>query len=297
MIGAVDIGGTKIAVAMVNEQGQVMVRLDTPTQPEHGPDYGLETITHMLYEAAAQTDQRLRGIGIGCTGPIDPLRGILGNIEFLPGWQGMHLTAELKKRFGVSAYIENDADAAALGEYAFGSGQNTSRFIYLTVSTGIGGGMIFDGKLYRGVEGAHPEVGHHVLDLSGPKCFCGANGCWESLASGLAFARRNGWPTARKLCEAALRGDRTALAACEEEGRLLGQGIANLINLFTPDMISLGGGVMQSLDLFIDRIHQTVAQNCHLVPYKKTKIVPAKLGKDVGVVGAAQVWLQRNKNE
>ena len=162
----------------------------------------------------------------------------------------------------------------------------------MTISTGIGGGMVFDGSLYRGVEGAHPEIGHHVIDPSGPKCFCGAHGCWESLAGGPALAARAGLSSALAVCRAAEQGDAVARLAVEQEAYYLGLGFGNLITLFTPDVIALGGGVMHSRHLFLDKILQTIQENCGLVPYEKTRLVPAQLGGDAGLAGAAQVWIK-----
>lgn len=293
MIGAIDIGGTKIAVGMVDESGKLLTRLERPTAPERGPAQGLARICEMLHQTVLETGNRLQGIGIGCTGPVDPLSGILEKNEFLPGWEGMCLTDELERSFGVSVAMENDADAAALGEFAWGAGRGAKRFIYVTVSTGIGGGMVFDSQLYRGVDGSHPEIGHHVIDPAGPQCFCGAHGCWESLASGPALAQRGGLSNAKDVCDAARRGDKNALMAIEQEGFYLGMGVANLITLFVPDIIVLGGGVMQSHDLFWERIHLIIRTSCGLVPFEKTRLLPAAFGLDVGLMGAAQVWNTR----
>ncbi len=129
----------------------------------------------------------LTGIGIGSTGPVDPMRGEFGDVDFLPGWRGKSPVKDLAQIFNVRVALENDGDAAALAEAGWGAGRNRSRLIYVTVGTGIGGGIIFDGQLYRGVDGAHPEVGHHVVDPAGPQCSCGFHGCWESLAAGPAM--------------------------------------------------------------------------------------------------------------
>jgi glucokinase len=293
MIGAVDIGGTKIAVGIVDSSGQLLRRLENPTAPERGPDYGLSLICEMLRQTTAEAGDHLQGIGIGCTGPVDPLTGTLEKNDFLPGWEGMHLTDELARSFSVPVAMENDADAAALGEFAWGAGRGAKRVIYVTVSTGIGGGIVFDGQLYRGADGSHPEIGHHVIDPDGPQCFCGARGCWESLASGPALAQRGGRSSAREVCEAARSGNTKALAAIEQEGLYLGLGVANLVTLFMPDVIALGGGVMQSRDLFWERILSIIRASCGLVPFEKTRLIPAALGVDVGLVGAAQVWRTR----
>jgi glucokinase len=293
MIGAVDIGGTKFAVGMLRETGEVLTRAETPSMPERGAADGIARIVRMLRETAEEAGEDLQGIGIGCTGPVYPLTGKLGRIEFLPGWEGINLVEEFQRTFGVHVAIENDADAAALAEFAWGAGKTAGRFIYITISTGIGGGIILDGHLYRGADGSHPEIGHHVIDPSGPQCFCGARGCWESLASGPALARRAGMSSAHAVCQAARQGEADALAAVEQEGFYLGLGLANLVTLFVPDVIALGGGLMQSWELFWEKIGEIIQTTCGLVPYEKTHLLPAMLGRDAGLVGAAQVWMQR----
>src|SRR5579872_2898946 len=187
MIGAVDIGGTKIAVGVVDDSGKVLARMQAPTDPNRY-DNAVDAISHMLRETASKADVELSGIGIGSTGPVDPIRGEFGDVDFLPGWRGKNPVKDLAEIFKVSVALENDGDAAALAEAGWGMGRNRSRLIYVTVGTGIGGGIILDGQLYRGVDGAHPEVGHHVIDPAGPQCTCGFRGCWESLAAGPAMA-------------------------------------------------------------------------------------------------------------
>jgi glucokinase len=295
MIGAVDIGGTKIAVGMLSRTGEVLARLQSPARPERGWQSGLAQMVDMLRETASQAGGEMEGIGVGCTGPVDPFTGRLGKVEFFPGWEGVDLVGGLREAFGVSVYMENDADAAALGEQAWGAGRGAKCFLYVTISTGIGGGLILDGRIYRGVEGAHPEIGHHVIDPSGPACSCGAHGCWESLACGPALARRAGMASALEVCQAAGQGQPEALQAVAQEGRYLGLGLANLVTLFTPEVIALGGGVMHSRHLFWDAILQTIRANCGLVPFEKTRLVPASLGADVGLAGAARVWMFRSQ--
>jgi glucokinase len=293
MIGAVDIGGTKIAVGAVGEDGAVLARREFPSDPARDASAAVPRICALLRAAAVEAGGELRGIGIGSTGPVDPFTGLYGRVDFLPLWEGLNLPAELSRAFGLTAAIENDADAAALAEAAWGAGRGAGRFIYVTVSTGIGGGIVIDGQLYRGAGGTHPEVGHHVIDLAGPRCSCGARGCWESLAAGPAFARLAGFPSAREVCAAAERGEAGARAAVEAEGRYLGIGLSNLITLFAPEVIALGGGVMASRHLFWDTLLATIRQTCGLMPYELTRILPAALGGEAALIGAARVWLHR----
>ncbi|HME36796.1 MAG TPA: ROK family protein, partial [Candidatus Sulfotelmatobacter sp.] len=303
MIGAVDIGGTKIAVGMVDDDGKVLARMQAPTDPDNYAD-SLNLIASMLRETAGKAGVQLTGIGIGSTGPVDPMRGEFGDVDFMPGWRGKGLVKDLAQIFNVRVALENDGDAAALAEAGWGAGRNCSRLIYVTVGTGIGGGIIIDGQLYRGVDGAHPEVGHQVIDPAGPQCSCGFHGCWESLAAGPAMVAwiqshaSAGYPhregiTAKKICELAQQGDETALRAVEHEAFYLGLGLANLINLFTPDAIVLSGSVMNSAPLFLDRIREVIASGCRFVPAEKTQLMLASLGEDTNLIGAARVWHYR----
>lgn len=304
MIAAVDIGGTKIAVGLVDGNGHIVARRESPTDAGRGFNNALERICSALRSAAQNAGTEVTGIGIACTGPVDPFAGIIGNVDFLPGWKGFNLVEPLAKEFKVSVAMENDADAAALGEAAWGAGRGKHRFIYLTVSTGIGGGIVLDGKLYRGVEQSHPEIGHHVIDPAGPKCFCGARGCWEALASGPAMVEwvRAHAPSnykhlprldARRIFELMEQGEGVCRLAVEREAYYLGLGLANLITLFTPDVIALGGGVMKSAHLFLEQAKQIIRQNCGLVPHEKTEVRLASLGADTALSGAAQVWCHR----
>jgi glucokinase len=303
MIGAVDIGGTKIAVGMVDDNGKVLSRMDSPTDPNRYSD-SLELIAHMLRKTAQRAGSQITGIGIGSTGPVDPMRGEFGDVDFLPGWRGKSPVKDLSAVFNVQVALENDGDAAALAEAGWGAGRNRKRLIYITVGTGIGGGIILDSQLYRGVDGAHPEVGHQVIDPAGPKCTCGFRGCWESLAAGpamVAWMDRHAPPnyphrpgiTAKRICELAQEEDLLAQQAVENEAFYLGLGLANLINLFTPDAIVLSGSVMKSAPLFLDRIREVIRRGCRFVPAEKTQLTLASLGDDTNLIGAARVWHYR----
>lgn len=299
LTGAIDIGGTKIAVGVVAEDGRVVSRLACPTQPERGFEDALARMSGMLGECVARAGAAIGGIGIGSTGPVDPFRGTVEDADLLPGWKGAPIVQRLSEAFSTKVALENDCDAAALAEVAWGAGRGTRSFIYVTISTGIGAGILADGKLYRGVDGSHPELGHMVIDDSGPVCSCGARGCWEALASGPAMeawmkANSAGreW-TAREICAMAVDGDETARRAIEREGYYLGLGLANLVTVFSPDAIALGGGVMKSGSLFLEAAKQVIRRNCRLVPHEKTSVVPASFGDDSVLAGAARAWFHR----
>jgi len=302
--GAVDIGGTKIAVGAIDSSGRVLGRADTPTAADDGFDAAMGRVAKLLDAVRAKAGIDIGGIGIGCTGPVDPLSGKIGEVEFLPGWRGANPVATLAGRFNVDVAMENDADAAVLGEWQWGAGRGRRNFICVTIGTGIGGGIVLNGALYRGVGGAHPEIGHHVIDDSGPQCYCGARGCWEVLASGpaiAAHARANlpsGYPrrdeiTAAELCARARQGDGPAQAEIARAGRYLGIGVANLISLYTPDAIVLSGSVMDSADLFMPAIRAVVRSHCTQVPADQVEIGVAALGNEAPLIGAAAVWRHR----
>ena len=304
MIAAVDIGGTKIAVGMVDDGGNVLSKMESPTEGSHVYSNGLERIAGMLRETAHTAGTKISGIGIGSTGPVNPFVGTFGDVDFIPQWRGKNLVKDLARIFDTRVVLENDADAGALAEAGWGAGRNKSRLVYVTVGTGIGGGIILDGQLYRGVDGAHPEVGHQVIDPSGPLCSCGFRGCWEALAAGPAmvawFKSNNATDsragedlTAKRICQLAQQGDQLALRAVEREAYYLGLGLANLVNLFTPDAIVLGGSVMKSAVLFLDGIRKVIRQGCRFVPFEKTELALASLGDDVNLIGATRAWHHR----
>ena len=304
MIGAVDIGGTKIAVGVVDDSGKVLSRLESPTDPASGYASGLSRIIEMLRRTSRDADVEISGIGIGSTGVIHPDSGAFGDVDLLPGWQGNNPVQDLAREFKVKVALENDGDASALGEAGWGAGKQKSRLIYVTVGTGIGGGIILDGHLYRGVDMAHPEIGHHVMDMSGPECTCGYRGCWESLATGPAMsawfneksAEVRKTPehlSAAQVCQLAKSGDELARQAVDRQAYYLGLGLANLINLFVPEVIVLGGSMMKSAPLFLDGIRKVIRQGCRFVPHEKTELALASLGEDANLIGAARVWHHR----
>ena len=304
MIAAVDIGGTKIAVGMVDDEGQVLGRVEAPTEAARGYAAGLEKISGMLQKVCRETGTAMRGIGIGSTGMLDAMTGAFGDADFLPGWEGKNPVKDLSRVFGVTVAMENDGDAGALAEAYWGAGKGKRRVVYVTVGTGIGGGVVLDGQLYRGVDMSHPEVGHHVMDASGPACTCGFRGCWEALAAGTAMEtwyaeslpakeRSGAALSAQQICELAREGSELAKRAVEREGYYLGLGLANLISMFVPELIVLGGGMMQSAELYLEKIREVIRSGCRFVPAEKTEIALASLGAQSNLIGAAMVWQHR----
>lgn len=299
-VGAVDIGGTKIAVGIVRDDGQILHRSECPTQASRGFPDAMLRIREMLRQAIDRCGT-IDGVGVACPGPLDSFTGVIGDVGTLPGWDGGDLTAAIGAHFGVSVVVENDADATTLAEVAWGATRTSGTLIYVTISTGIGGGIVHGGQLYRGVRGSHPELGHQVIDPSGPLCYCTLSGCWESLASGSAmsahFAATNpdrGRLTAAQICNLARQGDPLAVRAVKREAHYLGLGLANIVTLFAPEVVCLGGGVMQSAELFLDDVNAMVRSLCTQVPVEHTTITLSSLGADIGLLGAARSWLLRN---
>jgi glucokinase len=302
MIGAIDVGGTKIAVGLVTQEGKIAAHSILISDSKSGFKASVSQIANALQEMMKKNQSEIDGIGIGCTGPIHHQTGTLGKNSFLPNWNGKNLSQAFAEIFQVEVTVENDADAATLGEYYWGVGKGKQVLLCVMVGTGIGGGLALDGRLYRGVDGAHPEIGHHVIDPTGPLCYCGAHGCLESFASGRAlenlfmnYAERGKAPLkAHEIHQMAKNGDALAMKAVDRQVRYLGIGLANYVTLFTPECIILGGGIMLEENIFIEPIKETIRSSCGLVPFEKTQILPTAFGSDAGLIGAAAVWRSRN---
>ncbi|MDR7542857.1 MAG: ROK family protein [Armatimonadota bacterium] len=308
----VDLGGTKILAALVDERGRVLVRERAPT-PEGGPEAVIGTIVdrvHALCRRAGQDIGVVRGLGVGAPGPMDPLSGVVFEPPNLPGWRDVPLGQLLSASLGIAVFVENDANAAALAEHWVGAGVGVDDLIYMTVSTGIGGGLILGGRLYHGAAGTAGEVGHMVIEPGGPRCNCGRFGCLEALASGPSIAREAraavaaGRPTvlaaipsqalnAAAVARAALDGDPVAREIYARAAAALGTGITNLVNLLNPAMVILGGGVTRAGELIFAPVRRIVRQEAFERPASAVQIVPAALGDDVGAIGAAAVVRDR----
>jgi len=307
---SVDLGGTKIITAIVSNQGQIIAREYCLTLAEEGPQSVinriLSAIDHLLSVKKMDSSQ-LDSISIAAAGAIDFDQGLITSSPNLPGWDDIPLRDTVKEKYGVNTFLLNDASAAALGELHFGAGRGINNLVYLTVSTGIGGGIIIDGKLYSGACGSAGEIGHMTIDVNGLRCSCGNIGCLETLASGTAVAReairriRRGERssiteivsgkiediTAEKVEVAAVSGDSLASEVISQAATYLGIGIVNLVNIFNPEMIIVGGGMAKMGDRLLNPARQVVMERAFRLPAQAVCIVPAQLGDDAGVIGAA----------
>ncbi len=233
----------------------------------------------------------------------------------LPGWQDVPLRDIISRELGKAVYLINDANAAAVGELRYGAGREANNFIYITVSTGIGGGIIINGEIYTGSTGTAGELGHMVIDDNGPLCSCGNTGCWDMLASGTALtaeAKRlieSGANTkilehaggtidkinAEVIHEAALAGDKLANRLIARNAYYLGVGLANLINIFNPEAIVIGGGLSNIGDMLLLPAYQEAERRAFKQPYQATRFALAELGRNSGVIGAAAYALERSR--
>ena len=302
----IDLGGTQIRAALASAPDRLHRIVRTETQATQGPEAVLRRIEDAARQVAGEEWPEVEAIGIIAPGPLDPWRGVILEAPNLPGWENLPLKDRLSARMGRPVVVGNDANLAALAEQRFGAGRGKPHTIYLTVSTGIGGGVIIDGQLLLGTRGLAAEVGHMALEAEGPDCTCGNKGCLEALASGTAIARdaqaavaagresallalAGGDPqriTARLVGEAAAAGDPLSIELFQRAGFYIGLGIVNLMNLFNPAIIVIGGGVSQVGDLLFEPIRRTVRARAGHFYWEDCPIVPAALGDDVGLLGA-----------
>jgi len=290
MIIGIDLGGTKIAAALATPSGRILTDVNIPTEAIKGKSRVIDNIKKAVYALIRGQKTQISSIGIGVPGPILYEKGIVIEPPNLPGWKRVNLKKVLEKEFKVPVHLDNDANAAALAEAYFGAGKKARHFIYITISTGIGGGIIIDRKIYRGAIGAAGEFGHMIIDSKGFTCGCGNVGCFEALASGTAIKKRAGMD-AIAVELAARQGDKKAIKVIEETAHYLAIGIANLVNIFNPEMVILGGGVSKMRELLLTPIRKEFKKYALTLPAKNVKIVRAKLGSESGVLGAVALCL------
>jgi len=260
---------------------------------------GVHRAVEQLASSAKLPLARLAGIGIGVPGLVDAQRGIVHLLTNVRGWREVPLVSRLRARLQRPVFLDNDVNLVALGEWRFGAGRGATSLVCLTLGTGVGGGLIVHGALYRGVAGAAGELGHMVLDPNGPRCACGSRGCLEAHVGSAAIVRlarqagvaHRGRLTPEGLADLARRGDRTARAVWHQVGRLLGCGLASVVNLLNPDRIVIGGGVANAWPLFAPTLQRTIRAEAMQIPARTVRVVRAQLGDQAGVIGAAVlVW-------
>lgn len=310
----IDIGGTKLATVVADKTGHILGKVRKPTLSEKGPEYAIRLLFDMVREVVSQADleqKAISAIGVSCGGPLDTKTGVVYSPPNLPGWDALPLKAKLESEFLVPVTIENDANASALAEFRFGGGRGYSAVLYMTMSTGIGGGIVIDGQVYHGANDSAGEVGHQILLPNGPRCGCGKRGCLEALCSGPAIARRAQAAIQKQLVDekpltamltladgriedvksehvlaAARTGDTLALEIVQETAYYMGWGIANLVNILNPDIVLLGTIAVAAGDLLLDPIRETVSKFAMTRPAEAVHIAPAQLGDALGDLAA-----------
>ncbi|MEN9403711.1 MAG: Glucokinase [Verrucomicrobiota bacterium] len=290
----IDIGGTKIALGVVAYDGRILAQTVIPTDARQGFDSAVQRMRDAARAALGECGvppAALAGVGVGCTGPVNPRTGVIDNPHTLPGWEGRNLISALSNEMDLPVWLENDADAAALGEYHYGAGEGADRMVMLTFGTGVGGAILLGGQIYRGAAGEHPELGHLPVLPDGPVCYCGRNGCVESLASGPALTdagRALGFADAAGVFAAAASGDARAAQVLADARQATDAAIWGVLHSFLPGRIVLGGGLVEAQpDFFLDAARATV-DRARLLGAGTVTVAPASRGNLAGVVGAAR---------
>ncbi len=302
----IDLGGTNVRVGSFSADGNFLQALDAPIEVGKGPQAGLAKIKTLIDQVRLAENADLLAIGIGSTGPLDRERGCIQNPYTLPGWEDVNIVGTFHAHYDVPVAFENDADAAALGEFWQGAGADVERLLMVTVGTGIGTGLILNGEIYRGMNGEHPEGGHVLVDPLGPKCYCGANGCWESLASGTAIGKLarehadesaflmeqgagdKGKITGGMVFDGARAGDGYCLQLVDCSAARLALGLVSAMMMLLPDRVVMTGGVLKSYVLLEERFLTVLKQHEILIPQIIERIQFAALGQNAGLYGAAR---------
>lgn len=285
MIAGIDLGGTQVRVAVGDGNGRIV-----GTRRCHTGQ--LRTAPRVVSWASQQVTklcggEPLRGLAIGAPGPIDQSRGVLANPPNLPGWRDVPLVRMLGEELGCPVRLENDANLAAVGEHRRGAGQGSHNMIYITWSTGVGGGLIMNDHLWSGEHGSAGEIGHMIIDPDGPLDACGQRGCLEAFCGGRALGERYQVPAA-VLFQSAAEGDVEARRHVEEAARYMGLALINLANLFDPELFVMGGGVTRSWPQVAPVLRSTLRSSPYVRPSRRPRLRRARLGDDGGLVGAVE---------
>lgn len=316
----VDLGGTNVRAAVVDRNGKIVGEGRTDSKAMEGLDTTIAQIIsaiRLAVEDSSADMAEMGGAGIGVPGTHRSEEGIVLWSPNFKDWNGVQLLAPIRDDIGLPVFMGNDANVAALGEYAFGAGRGAKCMVMFTLGTGIGSGLIMNGKNWIGVTETAPEMGHHIILADGPRCSCGRYGCLEALARRDAIIDRAArkahlgrhtslieksdhdlrYITPAMIAEAAAEGDAVSIETLEETGYYIGIGVANAINILNPDKVVIGGGIAQAGELLFGPIRRTVEVNALHAPLQACEILSAKLGDDAGVLGGAAMVLQRMKEQ
>lgn len=306
----VDLGGTKIYTALVNLDGEIVKKVTVKTEAEKGEKSVMEKLLNTIDHVLENVDlDEVRAIGVGSPGPLDVEKGLIVYTPNLP-FKNFNIVGPIKEKYNIDTYLDNDANVATLSEFMFGSGKGSKNMVFVTVSTGIGGGAIINGNIYRGSTSNALEIGHITVMQGGPRCGCGNTGCAEALASGTAIGKRAKEAldskvetslrnyesvSATEVFIEAERGDKVSQEILNNALSYLGITMANIANSFDPDMIVVGGGVSQAGKIVFDMIDKEMERRCLTNIYDNCKVKPALLGSRAGVLGAAALAILESK--
>jgi glucokinase len=307
----IDVGGTKLAAGVVSGDGQVLSYVRDATPSNLDGEGLLDFLLQLARRALDESNSIPTGVGIGCGGPMLFPEGIVSPLH-IPAWQDFPLRARVESALGLPAVLDNDAKAFALGEALFGAGRGARCMLGMVVSTGVGGGIVADGRLFDGATGNAGHIGHVLVSKDGPRCYCGGHGCLTVYASGTGLAARakealqQGIPsslaslppehvTGQSVAEAAAEGDPLGVDLMQTAGRALGMGIASVANLLDLDRVVIGGGVSQSGDLLFKPLREELRRRATLAFSRDVEVRRASLGQEAGVIGSASLVFQRVK--
>jgi len=307
----VDLGGTKIKIGLVNSSGRIINKISIDTFAKEGPDKVVSQIKKGIHTLLDTNKKTIQGIGIGSPGTVSLKKGTVENPPNLPGWDRVHLGRIITKEFGLPTFVENDANAAAIGELIYGAGKTLNSFLMVTLGTGVGGGIIYNKKLFRGENGGAGEIGHITIDHHGPKCKCGSRGCLETYLgnnyltknvieqlkknkSSLIYDMLNGdlkKLNPRIIHEASLEGDKFAIGVINNVGTTLGHGMASIVNVFDISTVVIGGGVAGFGKPLFAAVKKSIQARV-LTPLRpRIKVRQAKLKNNAGIKGASSLVL------
>lgn len=309
----IDVGGTNVKIALVDDKGKIIYSNSVPTYAKMGYEYTVNNIKQAIKDLMKETNttpKDIEGIGFDFPGQVDCKTGVVKLAPNIPGWVNVPIAQMIEDEFHIPTRIDNDVRCAALGELKFGAGKGCENFICITVGTGIGSGLVINGKVVRGASNAAGELGHIKLQMNGgPICGCGDTGCLEAFASGPSIvamaqdyikggkstkfremaAAEGGEITPYMVAKAAEEGDPVAKRIFEIVGEYIGIGLTSVINLLNPEKVIIGGGVAEAGDLLLDPIRRTIKERAMVVAGSAVEIVPAELGNSAGVIGASML--------
>ena len=309
----IDVGGTNVKVALVSDEGKIIYSNSIPTHAEMGYEYTINSMKDAVRELLKETKleaREIEGMGFGFPGQIDCQKGIVRLAPNIPGWINVPIAEIMENEFGIPTRVDNDVRTATLGELNYGAGVGCQNLVCITVGTGIGSGLVINGKLVRGASNAAGELGHIKLNMqNGPLCGCGDRGCLEAYASGPAIVAMaedyikggkstkyrelaNPEITSYIVAVAAKEGDPVARQIFNIMGEYIGMGLTSVVNLLNPEKIIIGGGVAEAGDILLNPIRETIQKRAMTIQKDAVEIVPAKLGNTAGVIGASLLITQ-----